>query len=100
MSMIERRSLISPNYEALSIASQCKLLELQRSCYYFKPKGESLFNQSMMNVIDRKFLDCPFYGVERMTAYLNKDVGYHVNAKRVRRLYRAMNLRTSIPRKT
>jgi putative transposase len=97
--MIERRSLISPNHKALSIASECKLLELQRNCYYFKPKEESLFNQSMMNVIDRKFLDCPFYGVERMTAYLNKDLGYRINAKRVRRLYRVTNLRTIYPKK-
>jgi|GEM_PF-2009737 len=86
MSIIERRSLISPEHNTL-IAGQCKLLYLQRSCYYFKPEGEFLFNQSMMSVIDRKFWGCPFYGVERMTAYLNKDLGYHVNAKRVRRLY-------------
>ena len=97
--MIERRSLISPEHDALSIADQCKLLNLQRICYYFKPKGESLFNQSMINVIDLKFLDCPFYGVKRMTAYLNKDLGYHLNAKLVRRLYRVMNLRTIYPKK-
>lgn len=54
-----------------------KPLDLQGSCYYFKPKGESIFNQSIMNVIDRKFLDCPSYGIKRMTAYLNKDLGYH-----------------------
>ncbi|PYF68474.1 IS3 family transposase [Pedobacter nutrimenti] len=99
MSIIERRSLISPEDDALSISGQCKLLDLQRSQYYFRPKGESQFNQSMMNVIDRKFLDCPFYGVERMTAYLNKDLGYHVNSKRVRRLYRVMNLSTIYPKK-
>jgi putative transposase len=99
MSIIERRSLISPEDDALSISGQCKLLDLQRSQYYFRPKGESQFNQSIMNVIDRKFLDCPFYGVERMTAYLNKDLGYHVNSKRVRRLYRVMNLRTIYPKK-
>lgn len=29
-----------------------------------------------MNAIDRKFLDCPFYGVERMTDYLRQDLGY------------------------
>lgn len=99
MSMIERRGLVSPEYKRLSIVSQCKLLNLQRSVYYFKPKSESLFNQSIMKLIDRKFLDCPFYGVERMTAYLNKDLGYHINVKRVRRLYRIMSLRTIYPKK-
>src|SRR5690606_21383784 len=45
---------------------QCSVIELPRSSYYFKPKGESLYNQRVMKAIDRKFLDCPFYGVERM----------------------------------
>ncbi|WP_170845820.1 IS3 family transposase [Parapedobacter composti] len=39
-----------------------------------------------MKAIDRKFLDCPFYGVERMTAYLKMDLGYSVGEKRIRRL--------------
>ncbi|WP_374757843.1 IS3 family transposase [Dyadobacter sediminis] len=46
-----------------------------------------------MKVIDRQFLDCPFYGVERMRDYLT-GLGYPVGVKRVRRLYRLMNLRT------
>ncbi|WP_443020430.1 IS3 family transposase [Sphingobacterium sp. SYP-B4668] len=47
-----------------------------------------------MNAIDHKFLDCPFYGVERMTDYLRQDLGYFVGQKRVRRLYKLMNLKT------
>lgn len=43
---------------------------LPRSSYYFKPKGESLFNLQVMNAIDRKFLDCPFYGVEYHTTQI------------------------------
>lgn len=50
-----------------------------------------------MKAIDRKFLECPFYGVERMTDYL-RGLGYHVGVKRVRRLYRLMNLRTIYPK--
>ncbi len=37
-----------------------------------------------MNAIDRKFLDCPFYGVERMADYLRQDLGYFLGQKRVR----------------
>ncbi len=47
-----------------------------------------------MKEIDAYFLEHPYYGVERMTDYLNHDLGYRVNVKRVRRLYRLMGLQT------
>jgi len=97
MSTMEKRGLVSPEYSALSVSEQCKLIGLQRSSYYFKPKGESLLNQRLMKAIDRKFLECPFYGVERMTDFL-RSLGYHVGVKRVRRLYKIMNLRTVYPK--
>ena len=99
MSSTEKRGLVSPSYTDMSVSGQCRLLGLQRSSYYFKPKGESLFNQRVMKAIDRKFLECPFYGVERMTAYLKIDLGYHVGEKRIRRLYKVMNLRTIHPKR-
>lgn len=52
-----------------------------------------------MKAIDRKFLDYPFYGVERMTAYLKMDLGYFVGKKRIRRLYKVMNLKAIHPKK-
>jgi putative transposase len=47
-----------------------------------------------MKDIDRCFLVHPYYGVARMTDYLNRDLGYRVNEKRIARLYRIMNLNT------
>lgn len=99
MSTNQKRELVSPGYKKLSVVKQCELLELQRSSFYFKPKGESALNQMLMKAIDRKFLDCPFYGVERMTTYLNKDLGYRVDVKRIRRLYRLMGLQTIYPKR-
>jgi putative transposase len=98
MSIMDKRGLVSPEYSALSVSGQCKLIGLQRSSYYFKPKGESLLNQRLMKAIDRKFLECPFYGVERMTDYL-RGLGYYIGVKRVRRLYKLMNLRTIYPKR-
>lgn len=99
MSLQEKRGLVCPSYKKMSVYRQCKVMELPRSSYYFKPKGESLFNLQVMSAIDRKFLDCPFYGVERMTDYLRQDLGYFVGQKRVRRLYKLMNLKTIHPKK-
>ena len=98
MTAMEKRELISPEYSDLSVSAQCKLVGLQRSSYYFKPKGEPILNQKIMKAIDRKFMDCPFYGVERMTDHLC-SLGYHVGLKRVRRLYKIMNLRTIYPKR-
>jgi len=45
-----------------------------------------------MNLIDEQYTRMPFYGVNRMTAYLIRQ-GYNVNVKRIRRLMRIMGLK-------
>ena len=99
MSRPERRFQASLEYKSLSIVRRCKLLEVHRSGIYFKPRQESALNMTLMNAIDRKFTDCPFYGVRRMTIYLQQDLGYRVNRKRVARLYKKMGLETIYPKK-
>ena len=98
MSAEKKRELISPAFK-LSISKQCKALGLQKSTYYCKPRGESMLNQQIMRAIDKKYLDCPFYGTRRMTTYLNMDLGFRVDRKRVQRLYRLMGLSTIYPKK-
>ena len=94
MSTTERRQLIVASHPRLSLKNQCELLDVSRTHMYYKPKAESALNERLMKHIDRYFLLHPYYGVERMTDYLNKDLGYRVNEKRVRRLYKIMNLKT------
>lgn len=50
-----------------------------------------------MNLLDEQYTRCPFYGVKRMTAWLETQ-GYYVNEKRVRRLLRTMGLETQYPK--
>jgi putative transposase len=52
-----------------------------------------------MKAIDKKYLKRPFYGTQRMTTYLNLDLGYRVDRKRIKRLYRLMDLTTIYPKK-
>jgi putative transposase len=63
------------------------------------PKGESSLNQVLMKAIDKKYLEYPFYGTRRMTTYLNMDLGYRVDRKRIKRLYRLMGLTIIYPKK-
>ena len=50
-----------------------------------------------MRLIDEEYTKYPFYGVERMTAVLNRQ-GHTVNSKRIRRLMRLMGLEAIYPR--
>jgi putative transposase len=49
-------------------------------------------NLDLMVVLDKQFLETPFYGVQQMTWYLRND-GHVVNSKRIRRLMRLMRRR-------
>ncbi|WP_386630122.1 IS3 family transposase [Sulfitobacter geojensis] len=86
-----RRRMIEPNLPGLSVGKQCALLSISRSSFYYEPKGESEMNLDLMRVIDKQFLETPFYGVRQMTLHLRNE-DHHVNEKRIRRLMRLMGL--------
>jgi len=46
---------------------QCALLSISRSSFYFEPKGETDQNLDLMRLIDKQFLETPFYSVRQMT---------------------------------
>jgi putative transposase len=81
----------------LSISRQCELLGLSRASYYYRSERDDRYNQRLMNLIDEQFTRLPFYGVERMTAWLNRQ-GHSVNVKRIRRLMRRMDLEAIYPK--
>jgi putative transposase len=81
----------------LSQRRQCELLSIHRSGLYYKPAGESMLNMHLMRIIDRKYTATPFYGVPRMTDFINRAYGYGVNKKRVERLYKVMDIRAIGP---
>ncbi len=83
--------MIEPNLQGLSVGKQCALLSISRSSFYYEPKGESQLNRDLMRLIDKQFLETPFYGVRQMTWHLRNE-GHVVNEKRIRRLMRLMGL--------
>ena len=83
--------MIEPNHPSLSVGMQCRLLSLPRSSFYHEPQGETGTNLALMLLIDKQFLETPFYGVQQMTWHL-KNEGHPVNVKRIRRLMRLMRL--------
>lgn len=77
----------------LSLEKQCKLLFLNRSCFYYSPKGESAQNMEIMDLLNQQYLKTPFYGYRKMTVWLEKQ-GFAVNDKRVRRLMKLIGWKT------
>ena len=96
MSLERRRGLVQAGLEC-SIRRQCELLGLDRSGLYHTPLPESAENQKLMRLLDREYTRHPVYGVRRMTLFLS-ELGYGVNAKRVRRLLRLMGLEAIFPK--
>ncbi len=95
--------MVDSKHPDLSITRQCELLEISRGSLYYRPKGESLLNLKLMRLIDKQFLETPFYGSRQMARHLRRE-GYKIGRKRVRRLMRKMGIsaiyqapRTSTP---
>lgn len=89
--------MIESAHTDLSIRRQCQLLGLNRATYYYTPAQESAENLALMRLIDGQYLQTPFYGYPRMTAYLRQQ-GYPVNPKRIARLMQLMGLQALLPK--
>jgi len=93
----QKRALIEHDHPHMSILRQCELLDLNRSTFYLPPATESEENLRLMRLIDRQFLETPFYGSRRMAECL-KRAGEAVNRKRVQRLMTLMGLEALHPK--
>ncbi|MDP8306127.1 MAG: IS3 family transposase [Candidatus Chlorobium antarcticum] len=80
--------MIEKEHSDLSLTRQCDLLTIHRS----------KLNRELMRLLDEQYLNKPYYGVYRMWEWLNKDNGYKVNIKRVRRLCRLRGLEAIGPK--
>jgi len=73
------------------VVRQCELLDISRSSVYYNPVEASEYELGLMELIDRQYLQTPFYGSRKMTACLRRQ-GHQVNRKRVQRLMRRMGI--------
>jgi len=82
---------IEKQHPRLSLRRQCKLLSLTRSGLYYSPVGESAENLKFMQIIDKQFLNTPWYGSRQMARHMQRQ-GHKCGRHRVRRLMRLMRL--------
>jgi putative transposase len=93
----QRRGLIERAGCDLSIREQCRLLGVPRSTVYYPPCGPNAADLEVMRRLDEQYTATPFYGVERMTAWLRRQ-GLRIGHNRVRRLLRLMGLEALYPK--
>ena len=96
LTLEQKQKAIEPGHKKIPIYRQCELLGLNRSSLYYKPSGETAYNEQLMKLIDVQYIETPFYGIDKMTAWLHRQ-GHYVNHKRVRRLMRQMGLEAIYP---
>jgi putative transposase len=89
----ERKLMIEDAPNSISKAKQCRFLGLHRSGLYYKPVAEAEENITLMRLMDEQYMRTPFYGIRRMSAWLEGQ-GYRVNRKRVKRLMQLMGWHT------
>ncbi len=83
---------------AVPVVRQCKLLELNRSTVYYRPRPVSEGDRMLMQLIDEIHLERPFLGSRRIRDAL-QDRGHRVNRKRVQRLMRQMGITALYPKR-
>ena len=86
-----------PAHQNLSISRQCRLLNINRSTYYYKKKPIKPEDLKLMELIDKQYLKTPTWGSRSMRNHLMR-LGYKVNRKRVQRLMRLMGLEAIYPK--
>ena len=89
--------MIDPSEPSLSIVNQCRLLNINRSSFYYRPKPVKAEDLELMRLIDEQYLKIPTWGSRSMRNHLRR-LGYKVNRKRIQRLMRLMGLEAIYPK--
>jgi putative transposase len=97
LSVDQKRHLIGPAHPQISVMRQCELLDLARSSLYYQPVAPNPYELYLMKLIDQQYTQRPFYGIRKMTEWLQTN-GERVNHKRVARLMRQMGIEAIYPR--
>jgi len=98
LTLDQKRKAIEPAHKKIPVYRQCELLGLRRCSLYYKPCGDTRYNEMLRKLIEEQYGETPFYGIDKMTEYRCRQ-GLHVNHKRVRRLMRQMGLEAVYPRR-
>lgn len=92
----DRKKLLEPNYEGLSLRKQCELLDINRSSFYYAHKLPSEERLMWMRRIDECYTRYPFFGTRQMSNYLRLQ-GQEISRAKVRSVYEQLGLQSTAP---
>lgn len=95
----DRKLLIDRNCKEINISRQSELLSISRANIYYEPVPINAKDQTIMNLIDLTYTECPFYGKRRMKAVLNNIYFIPIGIKHTRTLMEKMGLEAIYPKK-
>ena len=75
-SVDQKRQLIEHGHRQIPVVRQCELVGLARSPLYYSPHREESYNVALMRFIDEQYTRAPFYGIRRITAWLDRTGAY------------------------
>lgn len=93
MNTDDKLKLVDPNCSQLSVSRQCRVLNLSRSRFYYKPKVIDEVELEQMRILDELYLEDPTRGTRRMSKELKK-LGYQCGRHHTRTLMQRMRLKT------
>lgn len=92
----DRKQMIDKADEDYSVKSQCNLLSIARSTFYYSPREVSSRDLSIMRIMDEMYLEDPTRGTRRYSIELI-DYGHHIGRDRARTLMKLMGISAIYP---
>jgi len=95
----DKKELLEPGHETISLRRQCELLGLNRSNVYYRPRECSPDKRRLLRLIDEIYTRSPYYGARKIAAELaHMNLGFAVDRKRVGRLMEEMGIEAIYPK--
>jgi putative transposase len=91
LTTVERRALVEPEQQDVSLTAQAHILSLSRSSLYYRPVPPSARELAAKHRIDELYLEFPYYGARRMAAQLQRE-GLSIDRKTARKYMQEMGL--------
>ena len=96
MTIEEKKQWIDEQHRGLSVAAQCKLLNVPSSSYYYRSVPVNPAELRFMRRVDEIYTARPFLGSRKIAQELKRE-GYAVNRKHVQRIMQLLGIASNQP---
>ncbi len=98
LDLSNKKDLVDSKLTTLSVTRQTKLLGINRTTLYYRPKPMSDYNLKILNHIDEIYVDNPDYGYRMIYQQLLEN-GFNIGDDRVLKYMRILGIQALYPHK-